>query len=65
VPDVVAGAGSPAERKMILVVSRSVFSLFSPDEDVFTHSQLWKNLLTRTCTTELWEGDQRGGPVEA
>jgi hypothetical protein len=39
---------------MILVVSRSVFSLFSTEEDTFANSLLWKNLLLRTCLTLLW-----------
>jgi superfamily I DNA and/or RNA helicase len=55
---------SRAKRKMILVASRSVFSLFSPDEEVFTNAQLWKNLLLRTCTTRLWAGEQEGRRVE-
>ena len=52
-----------AKRKMVLVASRSVFSLFSPDEDVFANAQLWKNLLLRTCTTKLWEGERQGKQV--
>lgn len=55
---------SRAKRKMILVASRSVFSLFSPDEETFANSQLWKNLLVRTCTTKLWAGDRDGRRVE-
>jgi hypothetical protein len=55
---------SRAKRKMVLVASRSVFSLFSPDEEVFANSQLWKNLLDRTCTTLLWEGERGGQPVQ-
>jgi hypothetical protein len=55
---------SRAKRKMVLVASRSVFSLFSPDEDVFANAQLWKNLLLRTCTTRLWAGDREGRRVE-
>ena len=55
---------SRAKRKMVLVASRSVFSLFSPDEDVFANAQLWKNLLLRTCTTRLWEGGRQGRRVE-
>ena len=51
---------SRAKRKMILVASRSIFSLFSTDEETFANSLLWKNLLLRTCSTQLWEG-QRGG----
>ncbi len=47
---------SRAKRKMILVASRTIFELFRPHEDVFPNSQLWKNLLLRTCTTRLWEG---------
>ena len=54
---------SRAKRKMILVASRTIFSLFSPDEEVFPNSQLWKNLLLRTCTTPLWEGERGGKRV--
>ena len=56
-------AVSRAKRKMILVASRSIFSLFSPDEDVFANSLLWKNLLLRTCSTLLWEGERDGKKV--
>jgi superfamily I DNA and/or RNA helicase len=49
---------SRAKRKMILVASLSIFSLFSPDEEVFANSLLWKNLLLRTCSTLLWEGER-------
>ena len=48
---------------MILVASRTIFELFSPDEEVFLNSQLWKNLLLRTCTTPLWEGERGGKRV--
>jgi superfamily I DNA and/or RNA helicase len=54
---------SRAKRKMILVASRSIFSLFSPDEETFTNSLLWKNLLLRTCTALLWEGERAGKRV--
>jgi hypothetical protein len=54
---------SRAKRAKILVASRSIFSLFSPDEDVFTNSLLWRNLLLRTCTTLLWEGERGGKQV--
>jgi hypothetical protein len=54
---------SRAKEKMILVASRSVFSLFSPDEEVFANSQLWKNLLLRTCTVKLWKGERGGRMV--
>jgi hypothetical protein len=54
---------SRAKRKMALVASRTVFSLFSPDEDVFSNAQLWKNLLLRVCTTKLWEGERQGQRV--
>jgi superfamily I DNA and/or RNA helicase len=49
---------SRAKRKMILVASRSIFSLFSTDEETFANSLLWKNLLLRTCTELLWEGER-------
>jgi hypothetical protein len=55
---------SRAKRKMILVASRSIFSLFSPDEETFSNSMLWKNLLLRTCSTLLWEGERDGKRVE-
>jgi superfamily I DNA and/or RNA helicase len=51
---------SRAKRKMVLVASRSIFSLFSPDEEVFANSLLRKNLLMRTCSTLLWEGERAG-----
>jgi hypothetical protein len=54
---------SRAKRKMILVASRSIFSLFSPDEETFVNSLLWKNLLLRTCTALLWEGERAGKQV--
>jgi hypothetical protein len=55
---------SRAKRKLVLVASRSVFSLFSPNEDAFAHSQLWKNLLRRTCTRRLWAGLREETRVE-
>ena len=55
---------SRAKRKLILVVSRSIFSLFSPDEETFANSMLWKNLL-RTCPTLLREGERAGKRVIA
>ena len=47
---------SRAKEKLVLVASRSIFSLFSPDEDAFANAQLWKSLLRSTCTALLWEG---------
>ena len=54
---------SRAKRKMILVASRSIFSLFSPDEETFANALMWKNLLLRTCTSLLWEGQRDGRQV--
>lgn len=54
---------SRAKRKMILVASKSIFSLFNPDEEVFANALLWKNLLLRTCSTQLWEGNIEGKSV--
>jgi superfamily I DNA and/or RNA helicase len=51
---------SRARRKMVLVASHTVFSLFSADEETFVHAQLWKNLLRRTCTVPLWDGERDG-----
>jgi hypothetical protein len=55
---------SRAKHKMVLVASRSVFTLFSADEELFANAQLWKNLLRHTCTTKLWEGERGGHHVE-
>ncbi len=55
---------SRAKRKMVLVAARSVFELFSADEETFANSQLWKNLLRRTCTVSLWSGERGGRRVE-
>jgi len=55
---------SRAKQKMILVAARSVFDLFSPDEETFQNAQLWKNLLRRTCTAPLWRGEREGVGVE-
>jgi hypothetical protein len=63
-PNRLTVAISRAKEKMILVASRSVFSLFSPDEEAFSNAQLWKNLLRRTCTALLWEGELVGHNVQ-
>jgi hypothetical protein len=54
---------SRAKRKLILVASRSVFEIISPDEEIFAHAQLWKNLLRHTCTVECWSGERGGHRV--
>jgi superfamily I DNA and/or RNA helicase len=54
---------SRAKRKIVLVASRSVFSLFSADEDTFANAQLWKNLLRHTATVKLWEGERHGHEI--
>ncbi len=51
---------SRAEQKMVLVAGESVFKIISPDGETFDNSQLWKNLLRRTCTQLLWEGEREG-----
>jgi hypothetical protein len=47
---------SRAKSKIIVVASRSVFGIFSADEETFANAQLWKNLLRETCTVPLWSG---------
>ena len=54
---------SRAKKKLILVASRSVFSYFSTDEQLFLNSLLWKNLLRRTCTEQIWAGQRDGQQV--
>ncbi len=55
---------SRAKRKMVLVAARSVFEVFSTDEETFANAQLWKNLLRGTCTVPLWRGERDGVEVE-
>lgn len=55
---------SRAKEKLILVASRSVFSVFNADEELFTNAQIWKNLLRRACTCLLWAGERDGHHVE-
>ncbi|MBA3413649.1 MAG: ATP-binding protein, partial [Chloroflexia bacterium] len=55
---------SRAKRKLVLVAARSVFGLFSPDDEVWENTLLWKNLLRRTCTEPLWEGEMAGHGVQ-
>jgi hypothetical protein len=55
---------SRAKEKMILVASRSVFSVFNTNETTFANAQLWKNLLRRTCTVKVWDGTRDGVHVE-
>ena len=55
---------SRAKRKLVLVAARSVFEVFSADEETFANAQLWKNLLRRTCTAPLWQGERDGIAVE-
>ncbi|MDQ3167548.1 MAG: ATP-binding protein [Chloroflexota bacterium] len=55
---------SRAKRKMVLVAARSVFEVFSADQETFANAQLWKNLLRRTCTVLLWAGERDGQRVE-
>jgi hypothetical protein len=45
------------------VASRRNSSPFSADEDTFANSLLWKNLLLRTCSALLWEGERCGRRV--
>ncbi|HQZ89148.1 MAG TPA: AAA domain-containing protein [Thermomicrobiales bacterium] len=51
---------SRARRKIIVVAARSVFGIFSSDEETFKNAQLWKNLLREECTALLWDGDAAG-----
>ncbi len=53
-------AMSRAKQKLILVASRSVFTVFSSDPETFRNAQIWKNLLKKTCTTQLWQGIRHG-----
>jgi hypothetical protein len=40
--------------------SRGIFYLFSTNEEVLADSLLCKDLLLRTCSTLLWEGERCG-----
>ena len=55
---------SRARQKIIVVAARSVFGIFSSDEETFRNAQLWKNLLREECTALLWDGDFNGIGVQ-
>lgn len=55
---------SRAKQKMVLVAARSVFTLFSADEQTFANAQLWRRLLRQTCRTLLWHGERDGHQIE-
>jgi hypothetical protein len=55
---------SRAKQKLILVAAQTVFSLFDADEETFANLRIWKNLLRRTCTEKLWQGERFGQWVE-
>jgi hypothetical protein len=55
--------GQPGHKESVPGGVRSVFGLFSPDEETFANALLWKSLLGRTCTTLLWEGERAGKRV--
>ena len=55
---------SRAKEKMIVIASRSVFSVIASDEETFSNAGLWKNLLRRTCTDVRWNGEIEGYAVE-
>ncbi|MGC4105254.1 MAG: ATP-binding protein [Thermomicrobiales bacterium] len=55
---------SRAKEKLILVAARSVFEIFSADEETFANAQLWKNLLGQTCIVPIWRGERDGTRVE-
>ncbi|MCA9878103.1 MAG: ATP-binding protein, partial [Thermomicrobiales bacterium] len=55
---------SRAKEKLVVVASRAVFETFSPDEQTFYNTQLWKDLLHRICTTSLWRGERLGHAVD-
>ena len=49
---------SRAKQKLILVASRSIFELFSAEEETFANSQLWKNLVRETGVVPVWVGER-------
>lgn len=54
---------SRARKKVILVVSQSVFSLLSTDEVIWEASLAWQALLRRFATRRLWQGIREGHSV--
>jgi hypothetical protein len=56
-------AVSRAKKKLVVVAARSVFTLFSAEEETYANSLLWRNLLTRTCPMLLWQGERGGRSV--
>jgi hypothetical protein len=54
---------SRAKLKMIVIAAKSVFDLFSPDEETFVNTRFWKNLVRRIGTILVWEGAIDGRQV--
>ncbi len=55
---------SRAKEKLIIIASRSVFTVVSSDEETFVNAGLWKNLLRRTCIETAWSGEIEGHALE-
>lgn len=51
---------SRARQKMILLASRTVFTMPIMDDETFMDAQIWRRLLRETCTVLLWEGEIDG-----
>lgn len=55
---------SRAKAKLVLVASRSMFELFSADDETHANALLWQNLLCRRCVVPLREGKREGVGVQ-
>ena len=54
---------SRAKEKLIVIASRSIFSVITADEETFASAGLWKHLLRQTCTELRWSGNIDGHDV--
>ena len=55
---------SRAKEKLVVVASRSIFTMSPADEETFAHAAMWRNFLLRTCTEARWRGEIDGVAVE-
>lgn len=55
---------SRARHKLVLVAARSVFELFSPDDDLYENIELWRSIPRRWCREPLWRDEVDGILVE-
>jgi hypothetical protein len=55
---------SRAERKLVIVASRSIFEFVPSDLEALSEHRIWRDLYAELCTIVAWQGHVKGHPVE-